>query len=530
MIPATPAAIGSAPVEFDVDSMVAAMFGKVAAALTSERIRLRDFFRASWPIVNPRVAYIPNWHNDIMAEHLEAVHAGQIKLLDIRMPPRFGKSFHVTTAFPCWEWTEDPSERFLFASYVAKLCNRHSLDRRAIISSPWYQSRWGEFVKLAGDQNLKTEFQNEARGHMITVPYGSSATGSGGRRLIIDDPINPMEAASQVQREKAVEFTRNTLMTRLDDEHNSAIIIVAQRTDVEDVQGKIVSEKEGWTILNIPIEAKKTIYYRHPVTEELLHTYNKGEVLCPAFKSAKGVAALRLKMGRSAAAQLDQEPAHDEGLLFQRSQWKELRVCPTPLFILNTWDTAVSEEDEAAYSAGLCIVKHARGYHFCKGVVHQQMPYPELKRSIRNKAQLDSADAILIEHKSSGQQANQELALPDPNKLDAMPLPVVRFGKCKHKREDCECMDAMWSKWIRLDKVQRASLVTPLFQAGLVSYDPDMEGATELIEEFASFPRGKLKDQVDAGVHGLRYLALMDALSAPEEDSEDSETDITDGL
>ena len=51
-----------------------------------------------------------------------------------------------------------------------------------------------------------------------------------------------------------------------------------------------------------------------------------------------------------------------------------------------------------------------------------------------------------------------------------------------------------------------------------------------MIEEFASFPRGKLKDQVDAGVHGLRYLALLDTFNQPEEDSEVSETDITDGL
>ncbi len=144
-------------------------------------------------------------------------------------------------------------------------------------------------------------------------------------------------------------------------------------------------------------------------------------------------------------------------------------------------------------------------------------------------AVLDGADAILIEHKSSGQQANQELGLPDPN-TGASALPIVRFGKCKHKREDCDCLDAMWAKWIRLDKLQRASMVAPLFQAGLVSYDPNMEGAAKLVEEFASFPRGQLKDQVDAGVHGLRYLVLASVWSGPEEDVEASETDITAGL
>ncbi len=500
----------------------------IGKSLGAKRIRLRDFFAPAWTVVNPGIPYIPNWHNDLIAEHLEAVHLGQIKLLDIEMPPRMGKSFHVTTAFGTWEWTEDPTERFMFSSYNQKLCTRHSLDRRKIITSSWYQKRWGDFVSLAGDQNMKTEFQNTATGHMITAPFGSSGTGSGGRRLIIDDPINPKQAASKLQRENAHDYYRGTLTTRLDDEKNSATIIVAQRTDIDDLQGKVVSEKDGWTILKIPMQAKQRTVYIFPISKRE-KVYEKGELLCAARKSQKGVDALRKAMGRAAAAQLDQDPAQDEGLLFQRSQWKELTVCPTPLFTLDTWDTAVSEADEAAYSAGLCIVKHAGGYHFCKGVFHQQVVYPELKRAVRNKAQLDGADAILIEHKSSGQQANQELGLPDPN-TGASALPIVRFGKCKHKREDCDCLDAMWAKWIRLDKLQRASMVAPLFQAGLVSYDPNMDGAAKLVEEFASFPRGQLKDQVDAGVHGLRYLFLASAWSGPEEDVETSETEITDGL
>ncbi|MBS3927769.1 MAG: hypothetical protein KGZ65_04175 [Sphingomonadales bacterium] len=499
-------------------ALVASSMRTLARGIDSEHVRLRDFFRPAWGIVNPGVQYVPNWHNDLIAEHLEAVHLGQIKLLDIEMPPRMGKSFHVSVAFPAWEWTEDAGERFLFSSYNQKLCNRHSLDRRAVISSAWYQKKWGEFVTLAPDQNLKTEFQNTARGHMITAPFGSSGTGSGGRRLVIDDPLNPKQASSKVQREAAHDYYRGTLSTRLDDEHHSAIIMVAQRTDVDDLQGKFVNEKDGWTVLKIPIQAKSRTVYIFPIskTEKV---YEAGELLCPARKSQKGVDALRKALSNRAAAQLDQEPEAASGNLFPRNSWKKMTEMPTPLFILNAWDTAVKEREENDPSAGLCIVLHEGGFHFCKGVTHGHMRFSELKLAVRERFDLDRPDAVFIEDKSSGQQLIQEFQ--DDRQVN---MPLVVFNP------DDEGPEAeAWKAWFKMDKYARAQLVQPLWAAGRVSYDPNMEGAADMIAEFASFPKG-LKDRVDAGVHGVRYLSRLNLNAPPTEEVEQADGDITDGL
>ena len=490
---------------------------EVARVITSPHMRLRDFFNPAWAIVNPGVQYIANWHNDLIAEHLEAVHLGQIKLLDIEIPPRMGKSFHVTVAFPAWEWTESAGERFLFSSYNQKLCNRHSLDRRAIISSAWYQEKWGNFVTLAPDQNLKTEFQNTARGHMITAAFGSSGTGSGGTRVIIDDPLNPKQANSKVQREAAHDFFSGTLSTRLDDDKRGAIILVAQRTDIDDLQGKFVSEKDGWTVLKIPIQAKSRTTYIFPISKTK-KIYKAGELLCPARKSQKGVDALRKALLWRAAAQLDQEPEAASGNLFPRNCWKQLTETPTPIFTLNVWDTAVKERQKNDPSAGLCIVLHAGGFHFCKGVTHGRFRFSELKTAVRNKFELDRPDAVFIEDKSSGQQVIQEFQ--DDRSIN---LPLVVF------RADAEGEEAdAWRAWFKMDKYARAQLVEPLWQAGRVSYDPTMEGAAAMIEEFAAFPKG-LKDRVDAGVHGVRYLSRLH-FNVPDEEMEQAEGDITDGL
>lgn len=42
---------------------------------------LEDFWRLAWPIVEPKHPYVSDWAMGAIAEHLEAVHRGQIKKL-----------------------------------------------------------------------------------------------------------------------------------------------------------------------------------------------------------------------------------------------------------------------------------------------------------------------------------------------------------------------------------------------------------------------------------------------------------------
>ena len=55
--------------------------------------------------------------------------------------------------------------------------------------------------------------------------------------------------------------------------------------------------------------------------------------------------------------------------------------------------------------------------------------------------------------------------------------------------------------------------------------------APGMIEEYASFsPDAKHDDRVDAGVHGVRYLLTMDKSDDEQEDAEEEEADIEEGL
>lgn len=139
-----------------------------------------------------------------------------MRRLVINIPPRYMKSLLVSVLWPCWEWQLRPSQRSLFSSYAESLASYHSLSRRRLIRSRAYQ-RFAPDVRLTRDQQEKLEYHNTLGGIMVATSTGGSITGKGGNRLIIDDPHNPMQAESDVQRQQAIDFYRYTLSTRLDD-------------------------------------------------------------------------------------------------------------------------------------------------------------------------------------------------------------------------------------------------------------------------------------------------------------------------
>ena len=114
---------------------------------------LHEFFRQSWPVTTPGAALCDGWHLEAIAEHLEAVVAGQIQDLLILVPPRCGKTLLTSICLAPWAWTRFPELQFLCASYGQRLSNRHSTDCRRLMQSRWYRARWGHRWKIVGDVN-----------------------------------------------------------------------------------------------------------------------------------------------------------------------------------------------------------------------------------------------------------------------------------------------------------------------------------------------------------------------------------------
>jgi len=178
---------------------------------------LEAFIGTFWGVVEPSVAYVGNWHLDIISEHLTAVADGEIKRIIINIPPRHMKSLAACVFFPAWMWSFAPATQFLFASYAQTLSIRDSTRCRRLIQSPEYRERYDGVYQLTADQNQKTRYDNNRSGYRIATSVGGSLTGEGGDIIIIDDPHKTDEALSTTKREAALEWFDVAMSTRLND-------------------------------------------------------------------------------------------------------------------------------------------------------------------------------------------------------------------------------------------------------------------------------------------------------------------------
>lgn len=280
---------------------------------------LSDFIQQAWPVIEPGTEYLHNWHVDAICEYLQAVDAGQVTRLLINMPPRYMKSIAVSVMWPAWSWINNPESRWLFASYAGNLSTQHSVDRRTIIQSDWYQERWANKYQLTSDQNVKTEYQNDRQGRMFATSFGGVATGKGGDRIVIDDPHDPKGAESDVQRDSTVATFKRKLSTRLNDKKKGAIVVVMQRLHEKDVSATCI--EEGYTHLCLPCEDSPDKVISTPSGKEF--TRDVSGILWPEREGPREIAQAKIQLGPYGyAGQYQQRPAPAGGGRFKRDWFR----------------------------------------------------------------------------------------------------------------------------------------------------------------------------------------------------------------
>jgi hypothetical protein len=119
---------------------------------------------------------------------------------------------------------------------------------------------------------------NSPPGAFVWPPQsGGTLTGRGGDLIIIDDPLKPDDAYSDVKRNGANEWFKNTLISRLDDKRTGAILIVMQRLHMDDLTGFVESLSDDWTVLSLAAIAE--IDEDVPISEGRVYHREAGEAL-----------------------------------------------------------------------------------------------------------------------------------------------------------------------------------------------------------------------------------------------------------
>lgn len=472
---------------------------EIADELTMRRARqsLRFFVEWAWPLLHPDTVFLPNWHIDLICEYLEAVTAGQILRLVINIPPRYMKSLLVSVFWPCWEWTQRPSARWLFTSYAETLASRHSLDRRRLLRSAPYR-RVAPDIHLSREQQGKLEFHNSMGGIMLATSIGGSVTGTGGNRLVLDDPHSPMQAESDVQRVRAVDFFNHTLSTRLDNPAKDAVVLVMQRLHTADLTARCL--ELGYEHVCLPAIAPTKTAIVFPRTG-VMRVREADSALWPARENREQLDDRRVVLGSYAfAGQYQQEPVPLIGGLFARELWKWYDAAPTRFDeMLQSWDPGCKGGDDNDFAVGIVFGRIGAMTYLLD----------RFKAKVTFLETLAAIQAMMVRYPTTSRVLIEDAGL----------APAL-VNVLKEKVKGIIAVRPEGSKY------QRALAVQPQLEAGQVFLPRPRDASghiwserhwvEDFVENCAVFPKGRHDDDVDALTQLLNYPLRPGGISATE--------------
>jgi predicted phage terminase large subunit-like protein len=303
-------------------------------------------------------------------------------------------------------------------------------------------------------------------------------TGFGGDTIIIDDPIKPDQARSDVEREAANEWFRSTLISRLNDKRTGAIILVMQRMHQGDMMG-FVQELCDWDAVSLPAIAQQD--EGHLIETPFgayTHRRRIGEALDAVREPLETLAMIERAIGTpNFAAQYLQTPMPPGGGVIKIDWFRKYDVVP-PKFdrIIQSWDTASKTGERNDYS--VCVTLGVSGEHFFIVNVHRaRHEFPDLKAAVKAQAALYQHPTILIEDKGAGMALIQDL-----KRENLYVRPYLPKG----------------------DKVFRMEGQTALLENGFVHIPREAAWVEVFLREMMRFPSGH-DDQADALSQGLEH-------------------------
>ncbi len=445
------------------------------------RTELPFFIRKVFATVSPGEVYLHNWHVDAIVRQLIQVHQGQTPRLLINQPPRSLKSICISVAYVAWALGQDPTRRFIVASYSGDFAAELHRQFRQVVKSAWYAEL---FPGAKWEKETAQEFVTSLGGGRYATSVGGTLTGRGGDTIIVDDPLNANEAQSDVARQKVIDWYGGTLVSRLNDKRTGAIIAVMQRLHEDDLAGHLLRQGE-WVHLDLPAIAleDEVVDLGHGKT----HRRRAGAALHPQRESLAALDKIKKEIGSLLfSAQYQQRPVPVEGNLIRRAWLRhfvpaDLPAPSYPTKIVQSWDIAMVTGDQNDYS--VCTTWRAdKDDVYLLDVFRGRLEYPDLRRKVIALAQDRRPATILIEDAGPGMNLLQDLQRSMPTGL-TRPIGVKPEGS----------------------KVDRMAAQSAKIEAGHVHLPKSAPWLGKFLSELLAFPNGRHDDQVDSVSQFLRW-------------------------
>lgn len=456
------------------------------------RQSLYDFVQRFWHTVESAKP-VWNWHIEVLClelqQAMERVFRGEPKLHDlvINVPPGSTKSLICSVLFPAWCWTRMKETKIISVSHDAALSLSFSRRSRIVVESEKWTKLFGK-IDLADDQNAKSHYENGAGGWRYAVGMDGNVTGRHGHVTIIDDPINPKVATSEVELKGANNYIRETLPSRKVDKEVSLTIIIMQRLHQNDPSAMLLEESrrpDGTPVRHICLPGEITGTGFDQVKPRKYAKLYKDGLLDPVRLNRKVLREFRsMLLEYGYAGQILQTPVPPGG-----GQFKVERLVvdtPEPLRhfkqIIRFWDKAGTPKG-GAWTVGLLMGLDRFGAFWVLDVVRGQWDSATRERTIKTTAILDGHKVIVGVEQEPG-SGGKESAENTVKMLAGYRVRVDRPSG---------------------DKVVRADPFSVQVNAGNVKL-AKADWNKVYVDEMRHFPHSTYKDQIDASSGAFALL------------------------
>ncbi|HDK6894379.1 DNA-packaging protein [Klebsiella sp. GB_Kp051] len=439
-------------------------------------------------------------HHKVIQKTLDRVIDGEIQRLIINVPPGYTKTELATINMMGRGLALNCRARFMHLSYSHNLALLNSSTARGMIKSQAYQSMWP--MALRDDADSKAMWWTEHGGGV----YASSAAGqvTGFRAghmepgwqgaLIIDDPVKPDDAYSEIVRDGVNNRFNETIKSRLALE-TTPMIVIMQRIHYHDLSGYLLRGGSGekWHHLNLPVIINSSRSYEETYPENthaipIDHGLPDGW-LWP-FKHNESHRVSLFSHRRTAEAQYMQNPKrfNAEGALWNEemiSAAHAMRITQDLARTVVAIDPQATNSEESDES-GIAVASvygsgDERQYSLDADYSGKYSPNGWATKAIEAYEQHE-ADAIVIETNQGGDMAEDTL------RNAGFTGRVIRVHASK-------------------GKYARAEPISALYAQGRVAHRGSLYEVENQFMEYVPSTAKKSPDRLDAAVYALTELS-----------------------
>ncbi|HDX9095522.1 TPA: DNA-packaging protein [Klebsiella michiganensis] len=439
-------------------------------------------------------------HHLAIQHALDRVISGEITRLVINVPPGYTKTELATINMMGRGLALNKRARFMHLSYSHNLALLNSSTARGMIKSKLYQAMWP--MELRDDADSKAMWWNEHGGGV----YASSAAGqvTGFRAghmepgwqgaLIIDDPVKPDDAYSDIVRNGVNNRFNETIKSRLAIE-TTPMIVIMQRIHYHDLSGYLLRGGSGekWHHLNLPVIIDSSRSYEETYPENthaipIDHGLPDGW-LWP-FKHNESHRVSLFSHRRTAEAQYMQNPKrfNAEGALWNEemiSAAHAMRITQELARTVVAIDPQATNSEESDES-GIAVASvygsgDERQYSLDADYSGKYSPNGWATKAIEAYKQHE-ADAIVIETNQGGDMAEDTL------RNAGFTGRVIRVHASK-------------------GKYARAEPISALYAQGRVAHRGSLYEVENQFMEYVPTTAKKSPDRLDAAVYALTELS-----------------------